>query len=64
MDFYEVIKNDHYEGSVESWESISYIILAKRGKIQRVCWLLRQIQTMYAFGPTENDYLKVGIWVI
>lgn len=35
MNFYEVIKNDHYEDSVESWENVSYIILGKRGKIQK-----------------------------
>lgn len=33
MDFYEIIKNDHYEGSVELWENASYTILGKRGKI-------------------------------
>lgn len=35
MDFHEVIRKDHYEGSIESWDNVSYIILGKRGKIRK-----------------------------
>lgn len=29
----QVIKNNHDEGSVESWGNICYIMLSKRGRI-------------------------------